>query len=159
MIKNILTALIASAVALPSLAASQSDINRLTYLIEETGTTVDYIECDEGINGYYYFNKEQNIDKLAICTTGTDIKDLNNHWETLAHEATHVMQACQGGSIIKDTRHPRIIRELKSDAPHYWSIIDSSYGSDDRLVEIEAFWMELQRPGDVLFAFEKSCFK
>ena len=112
MIKNILSALIASAVALPSLAASQADINRLTYLIEETGTTVDYIECDEGINGYYYFNKEQNIDKLAICTTGTDIKDLNDHWETLAHEATHVMQACQGGTIITDTRHPRIILSL-----------------------------------------------
>ena len=159
MIKNILTALIASAVALPSLAASQADINRLTALIEETGTTVAHEKCKEDILGYYQFDSEEKIDKLAICTTGTNMQDLNSYWETLAHEATHVMQACQGGPIIKDTRHPRIIRELKSDAPHYWSIIDSSYGSDDRLVEIEAFWMELQRPGDILFAFEKSCFK
>ena len=45
MIKNILTALIASAVALPSLAASQADINRLTKLIEETGTTVAHEKC------------------------------------------------------------------------------------------------------------------
>ena len=159
MIKNIITALIASAVALPSLAASQADINRLTALIEETGTTVAHEKCLEGINGYYHFDSEKKIDKLAICTTGTDMQDVHSYWETLAHEATHVMQACVGGPMMKSTWHPRLVRELKSDAPHYWKILDSSYSSDDRLLEIEAFWMELQTPSDVLTAFTMSCFE
>ena len=143
---KLLTAAIASlAIAAPSMATSWTDIENLTSLVEETGTVVEAIDCPEGRLGFYQYDKQNNIDRLVICKNNVDTKDPDAVWEVVAHEATHVMQACQGGPVIKDTHVPRVLRELQETAPHYYAVLQE-YRGDHKRVEIEAFWMELRTP-------------
>ena len=66
-------------------------------------------------------------------------------WEVLVHEATHVMQACYGGPVMKDSYVPRVLRELQETAPHYYATLQQ-YRGDHKRIELEAFWMELRTP-------------
>jgi hypothetical protein len=75
----------------------------------------------------------------------------------MAHESTHIMQACRGGSVIADDSMPRTFRELRTIAPHYAKLIDRSYPSSDQRLEAEAFWMELQTPDNVIALFRQLC--
>ena len=128
-------------------AASVTDIETLAELVEGTGTTIEAIECQrEGVNGYYQYDPTNKIDRLVICTNSVDVHDSDAVWEVLVHESVHVMQACNNGPIIKDTHIPRVLRQLKAYAPHYYNLLENSYRGDHRRYEVEAFWMELQEP-------------
>jgi len=156
---KLLTAAIASlAIAAPSMATSWTDIENLTSLVEETGTVVEAIDCPEGRLGFYQYDKQNNIDRLVICKNNVDTKDPDAVWEVVAHEATHVMQACQGGSFIKDTHVTRVLRELQETAPHYYAGLQE-YRGDHKRVELEAFWMELRTPAVVMDWMVTYCFQ
>ena len=148
MIKKIIAAVAGLALAAPVNAASWNDIETLVELVKGTGTSVQARSCQEkGIQGFYHFNNEKEIDLMVICTNSVDMNDPDAVWEVVAHESVHVMQACNGGPVIKDTYLPRIIRDLQSLTPHYWSILQS-YPDSDKRMEVEAFWMET-RPVEV----------
>ena len=163
--KNILAAtatLLALAVPTPALADSYKQINEFVNLIEKTGTDVVSADCKkdfqvENAHGFYLFDKEEEIDHLVICKDTVAQDDPEAIWETLAHEATHVMQHCLGGPIINDSHVPRMLRNLKAVAPHYYEILQE-YDSDKKRIEIEAFDMELQDPQEVVNTFKYFCF-
>ena len=54
-------------------------------------------------------------------------------WEVVSHEATHVMQACNSGPVIKDSMVPRVLRELQETAPHYYATLQGYRGDHKRL--------------------------
>ena len=158
MIKQILALVAGLAIAAPASATSWQDVHRLKTLISNTGTTVAAIECEENsYYGYYQFDAEKKIDNLVICKNTVDFNDPDAVWETLAHEATHTMQACAGGPVIKDERVPRVLRELQELTPHYYRLLQSYTGSHKRK-ELEAFWMELRTPEFVMETFAKLCY-
>ena len=148
----------AIAFAAPSMATSWTDVEKLLTLVEETGTDVQSLDCTEGRLGFYQLEKANKIDRLVICKNNVDTDDSDAVWEVVAHEATHVMQACYGGPVVKDTYVPRILRELQETAPHYYATLQQ-YRGDHKRVEIEAFWMELRTPAVVMDWMTTYCFK
>ena len=145
MLKAIIATLAGLAIATPASATSWSDVNELQDLVTGTGTKIQKLDCPAGKMGFYQFDKANNIDRLVYCKNNVDMADPDAVWEVLVHEATHVMQACYGGPVMKDTFVPRVLRELQETAPHYYATIQQYRGAHKR-IEIEAFWMELRTP-------------
>lgn len=146
----------------PALAATQVDIDTLAESIRSTGTKiVERKDCEKGLQGFYQF-ESQKIDQLTICANNVDMSDADMVWEVYAHEVTHIIQACDKGDpgrAFDDTYFPRIYRELQQLNPS--SVDDTSlYGSWDKRQEIEARYMELLPPKDVIDFFHASqCFE
>lgn len=140
----------------PVLATSWTDVRTLATKVANTGTELELEECDEGIHGYYQFNRERRIDRLVFCENNVDMDDPDAVWEVLVHESTHVMQACNGAPILKDSYMPRVLRELQETAPHYYRILNQ-YRSDHKRMEIEAFWMELREPSIPIQWIDEFC--
>jgi len=142
-----------------SKADTQKDIEDLITMVKKTGTKVlKSNKCDEGVMGYYQFSKEKNLDQLVLCTNNVNIKDVSAIWEIVSHESAHVMQACNGGPLWKEEYHPRMLRGLKAQAPHYARIL-KQYRGADKIVELEAFDMELRTPQEVKKLFYEYCMK
>ena len=138
-------------------ASSLEDIHQLEALINATGTeTLVSADCPPNHAGYYE-NDGRSIDRLVLCRNVVDLADVDAVWEVMAHEATHIMQACTGSHVIPDPYMPRTYRELQTMAPHYAKIVGQSYRSADQRMEAEAFWMELQTPEYVIELFRQSC--
>jgi len=143
----------------PAQAATERDIGTLANLIEESGTKIVGKNCPNNKAGYYLFDPDKKIDELVICDNNVSEDDPDALWEVLAHEATHIMQACTGSTAFKPEYHPRVWRDLDAKAPHYSKILSTSYSSSTSVNEAEAFWMELQTPASVIGLFEYLCFK
>jgi len=145
MFKTIIATLAGLALAIPASATSWDDVNELQELVTGTGTKIQKLDCPEGQMGFYQFDKNRNIDRVVYCKNNLDMTDPDAVWEVLVHEATHVMQTCYGGPVMKDSYVPRVLRELQETAPHYYATL-KQYRGDHKRVEIEAFWMELRTP-------------
>lgn len=142
-----------------ALADSWKDIETLIDLIKATGTEVSRDDdCADDYKGLYILAPEENIDLLLLCDNNIDPEDPSDIWEVLSHEATHIMQACIGGTLFEGEMHPRIVREIQKKTLHYYEILDSSYHGGDYILEAEAFWMELQPPDTVMELFQIACF-
>ena len=145
---------------IPAQAGSLTDSLNLMDLVEATGTEVSINTnsfdplCKKN-NGYYQFIKDK-IDILVVCEDQTNVKNPDELWETVSHEAVHVAQACNGGPYFKAKYHPRMIRELRSLAPHYAKQL-MGYRGDHQLKELEAFWAELQTPETVMDMVKAAC--
>jgi hypothetical protein len=138
-------------------AASLEDIKRLEDLINASGTkTVVSDNCPPDHAGYYESDGKAT-DRLVICRNNVNLGDVDAVWEVMAHESTHIMQACTGSTAIPDERMPRTYRELQTMAPHYAKLVGRSYASADQRLEAEAFWMELQTPQVVIELFQSNC--
>lgn len=159
MFKKIIGALAGLSLALPVQAATWDEVKELADLVAGTGTTVEARVCQRpGIYGYYHFNASQDIDLLVICSNTVDMNDVDMVWEVLAHESTHVMQACNGNYVVKDSYVPRLARELQTYAPQSWATLQQ-YPIDKRRSEIEAFWMELREPEFVMDWVRDFCYE
>ena len=146
MFKTIIATLAGLAIAAPASATSWADIKELEDLVIGTGTKIQKLNCPQPqAQGFYQFDKDNNIDRLVYCKNNVDMTDPDAVWEVLVYEATHVMQTCYGGPVMKDTYVPRVLRELQETAPHYYAILQD-YRGDHKRIEIEAFWMELRTP-------------
>lgn len=155
-------ALLAIGSALPSQAASFQDSLNLIELVEQTGTQVSintnsFDPSCKGNAGYYQFVKDK-VDVLVVCEDQTNTKNSDEMWETVSHEAVHVAQTCNGGAYFKANYHPRMLRELRSLAPHYAEQL-MGYRGDHQLMELEAFWAELQTPETVIKMVTSACFE
>lgn len=144
--------------AVPAKADSWKDVEDLIEMVKSTGTKVQKTsDCDGQTMGYYQPpRKDGSGDRLVFCINNLDIEDVSAVWEVLSHESAHVMQACQGGLIWKDEFHPRMIRNLKNVAPHYYQILQQ-YRGKDRMIELEAFDMELKTASEVKELFLDVC--
>ena len=157
---KLFTALAALTLIAAPVQAGMNDAETLINMIRSTGTTVSlnknhYDESCLGNAGYYVFEKKVQ-DLMVICTDQVNTEDGDAVWEVVAHEATHIMQACLGENIIKDGHIARMHRELRAQAPHYSKLV-GSYSTAHQLEEAEAYWMELQSPAEVLGHFQRIC--
>lgn len=143
---------------LTSKADSQKDIQLLIAYIKKTGTKVQKSkDCDSSTMGFYQAPlKDGTGDRLVFCTNNIDLNDISAVWEVLAHEGAHVMQACNQGLLWKDKYHPRMLRQLKEQAPHYWETLQQ-YRGKDKMIELEAFNMELKPAAEVISLFLTYC--
>ena len=70
--------------------------------IKNLGTKIkDRNDCEPGVLGYYRFEKYK-VDEVGICRNNLGEFGPNadeRYWKVLAHEATHIMQACLGTTI------------------------------------------------------------
>lgn len=147
-----------SLLAQAALAGSWTDVEALKETIGKTGTRVAEKACTEKTTQSYYEFEKDKIDQITICINNINKDDPDEYWEALAHEATHVMQACTGDYAIDDKYISRVYRELQSINPT--SVEDiQAYGSWDKRQEIEARWMEFQPPGDVIDLLTSNCSK
>ncbi|MFM7266205.1 MAG: hypothetical protein ACKOZW_11570 [Cyanobium sp.] len=150
-------AVVASLLVAPGHAASLEDISTLEQLVNGAGVvTVVADDCPPSHAGFYELDA-RGQHRLVLCRNGVDLADLEAVWEVMAHEGTHVMQACTGSAALQDTQIPRTLRELRSLAPHYAKLLDEGYHPRDQRLEAEAFWMELQAPDQVIALFERNC--
>jgi hypothetical protein len=160
-----LPGLLAPAVAAAAMAAglapawgtSLEAIHELEGLINASGTeTVLSTVCPPN-HAAYYENDGKGIDRLVVCANRVDLADPAAVWEVMAHEATHVMQACRGGHILPDAAMSSTYRQLRRSAPLNAKLLDDGYRRADVRLEAEAFWMELQPPATVLAHFRQAC--
>ncbi len=141
----------------PAAANTLADIQRLEELINATGTETQVRDDCQPNHAGYYERDGKGIDRLVVCRNTIDMADVEAVWEVMAHEGTHVMQACTDGPALQDAQIPRTLRELRSLAPHYAKLLDEGYHPRDQRLEAEAFWMELQAPELVFALFERNC--
>ena len=139
-------------------ADSWKDVEDLIELVKSTGTKVQKTgDCDGQTMGFYQPPREDGSgDRLVFCTNNINMEDVSAVWEVLSHESAHVMQACQGGLIWKEEFHPRMLRNLMNVAPHYYQILQQ-YRGRDRMIELEAFDMELKTAAEVKKLFLGVC--
>lgn len=153
---------LASAVALsltmavipqPARSDSYADVNQLLASLQNYNTKVRVTGCTEkGVKGYY----QPQTDEMVICSNALTDATPAAIWDVLAHEATHKMQNCVGGPIVKRDYFPRIMRELRAFEPE--SLHDLVlYPGDHYRREVEARWMALQAPSDVIAALNQAC--
>ncbi|MFM8675421.1 MAG: hypothetical protein ACKOCA_10520 [Vulcanococcus sp.] len=111
-------------------------------------------DCGKNLLGYYQY-EEKKVDQIVLCTNNIDVNDSDDVWEVLAHETTHIIQACDQtgeGQAFNDAYFPRIYRELQQLNPS--SVGDTAlYGSWSKRQEIEARSMELLPPEAVIALF------
>ena len=151
----IFTSMILQGIFNPLHSDTIKDIQDLKQLIKSTGTKIiESTNCQENELGHYTY--KDKTDELIICTNNIDKNDISSYWEVLAHESAHIMQACNNNNLYKDKYHPRMIRKLKTDAPHYSEIL-KQYRGQDKIRELEAFDMELKSPQMVKEDFEFYC--
>ena len=141
----------------PAAANTLAAIQRLEELINAAGTETQVRDDCSANHAGYYERDGKGIDRLVVCRNTVDMADMEAVWEVMAHEGTHVMQACTSGPALQDAQIPRTLRELRTLAPHYAKLINEGYHTRDQRLEAEAFWMELQDPALVIALFERNC--
>ena len=127
-----------------------ADIDNLRTLLTAHGTRVVQQDCNQrGLQGLYH----NGSDTIVICRVHRDPQAV---WNTLAHEATHRMQACAGGSITDPRHHPAMARALASYEPQEWRSI-SIYPREQQLSELEARYTARLAPDQVPRLFRRYC--
>ena len=65
---------------------------------------VEREDCEPGVKGYYKYEKvpgKRTVDEVVICKNAFMFNDPSpdQYWSVLAHESTHIMQACLGTNL------------------------------------------------------------
>jgi hypothetical protein len=129
---------------------SWADIDNLRNLLTAHGTKVLQQDCNQrGLQGLYH----NSSDTIVICRVHRDPQAV---WNTLAHEATHRMQACAGGSITDPRQHQAMARALATYEPQEWRSI-AIYPREQQLSELEARYTARLAPEQVPRLFRRYC--
>lgn len=119
-------------------------------MLVRSGVQVLQRDCGErGLQGLYHHGS----DTIVVCRVHRNPAAV---WNTLAHEATHRMQACRGGSLTDPRYHPGMARALASRAPADLSSL-RLYPPRQQLAELEARYTAQLPPAQVLQLFERYC--
>ena len=128
--------------------------------IKNLGTKIkDRKDCEPGVLGYYEFEKYK-VDQVVICRNnfleyGPNAQE--RYWKLLAHEATHIMQACLGTTIYGPIQHRDMSYVLLENDYDTYRTIHTSYAKRDDGAEIEAFWMQSQPKDYVIQELGRHC--
>jgi hypothetical protein len=129
---------------------SWADIDYLRSLLTAHGTKVLQQDCNQrGLLGLYH----NRSDTIVICRVHRDPQAV---WNTLAHEATHRMQACAGGNITDPRQHSAMARALSTYEPQEWRSI-ALYPREQQLSELEARYTARLAPDQVPGLFRRYC--
>ncbi len=125
-------------------------IDRLRQQLSRSGVRVLQRDCGErGLQGLYHHGS----DTIVVCRVHRDPAAV---WNTLAHEATHRMQACRGGPLTDPRHHRAMAAALASRAPADLHSL-RLYPARERLSELEARYTAQLPPEQVLQLFERYC--
>ena len=113
-------------------------------------------DCYKGTQGYYEYSRSRRIDRVVICSNNFS-KVTDDYWRLLAHEATHIMQACLGTTINDPDRLKEMRQELRKLDEDSYRTIHGSYPESKAGREIEARWMETRPRKEVMQKLEKYC--
>ena len=129
---------------------SWADIDNLRALLMAHGTRVVQQDCNQrGLQGLYH----DGSDTIVICRVHRDPQAV---WNTLAHEATHRMQACAGGAITDPRQHGAMARALATYQPEEWRSI-AIYPREQQISELEARYTARLPPEQVPRLFRRYC--
>ena len=135
----------------------------LENLIRNVGTQIkERNDCENGVQGYYLFEKisgNKTIDEVVICNNNYMFNKPTptEYWRLLAHESTHIMQACLGTNLYGSYQIKDMSYELMDQDENSYRTIHSTYTSSKEDNEIEARWMELQPKQYVIDTLRKHC--
>ena len=153
---TLIAALVATSLPTPTLASwvqppvSWQDIDALRNLLIASGSTVVQRDCNQrGLQGLYHSASKT----IVICRVHGDRVAV---WNTLAHEATHRMQACAGGTITQAGHHSAMATALATYAPLEWRSL-KAYPAREQLGELEARYTAHLPPAQVLQLFRRYC--
>lgn len=139
-----------TAAAPPRRAATWADIDQLRQLLTASGARVVQRDCQQpGLQGLYH----NSSGTIVICRVHRDPAAV---WNTLAHEATHRMQACAGGTITDPAHHAAMARALAVHAPEEWRSL-RAYPRSQQLSELEARYTARLPPEQVPRLFRRYC--
>lgn len=134
----------------PQALASWSDIDALRSSLEASGSRVVQRDCGRrGLQGLYH----QPSGTIVVCRVHRDPQGV---WNTLAHEATHRMQACAGGPITRASHREGMARALAVWAPQELRSLQA-YPAGQQLAELEARYTARLAPAQVLQLFRRYC--
>ncbi|CAI8331849.1 MAG: Uncharacterised protein [Cyanobium sp. ARS6] len=120
--------------------------NKLT----RSGVRVLQRDCaQKGLQGLYH----PRSDTVVVCRSHRSPAQV---WDTLAHEATHRMQRCAGGSISDRKHHRAMYSALARSHPAEVRSL-RVYPRQQQLAELEARYTAKLPPGDVLRLFDRYC--
>ena len=137
----------------------------LEKLIRETGTKIiERNDCEKGMQGYYSFENirgKGRVDEIVICKNNYLLGNptAEEYWRLLAHESTHMMQACVGSKLYGSYQLRDMSYELLEKDRSSYETIHKAYNSSNEDFEIEARWMELQPKQFVIDTLKKYCIK
>ncbi|MCT0225222.1 hypothetical protein KQ310_08680 [Synechococcus sp. CS-1328] len=154
--RNLVLALLGAAtisLALAPTAAGATNwesIDRLRLLLKRAGVQVVQRDCGQrGLQGLY----NHGSDTIVICRVHNSPQAV---WNTLAHEATHRMQACRGGAITDSTYHRSMAQSLARRSPEDLASL-RLYPARERAGELEARYTAQLPPSQVIQLFERYC--
>jgi hypothetical protein len=134
----------------PAVATTWQAIDALRARLASAGVTVVQRDCPRrGLQGLYHSGN----DTIVICRAHRTPAAV---WNTLAHEATHRMQACAGGSITHRHHHRAMAGTLASYSPDDLRSLQS-YPRGQQLAELEARYTAQLPPEQVLRLFDRYC--
>ena len=134
----------------PVQAQSWAAVDALRTKLMSHGVRVIQGDClTRGLQGAYH----PKNDTLIVCRTHRNAAQV---WNTLAHEATHRMQRCAGGSITLPSQHRMMSRVLRRETPQEWQSI-RAYPRSQHLAELEARYTAKLPAQDVLKLFDRYC--
>ena len=130
------------------------ELSRVLAAVQTTGTEVRYYDekCHtDKVAGYYRLNA--TMDRLVICP-----RNHINHsdlFDTIRHEAVHVVQGCKGGGIMPyDYWLTNATRDARESAAQYPKDVTTQH------YELEAFSIaEAMSEGDIIKLINTYCFE
>ena len=130
------------------------ELSQVLKAVATTGTEVRYHDeqCNSGkLSGFYRIGP--NVDDLVICP-----HNQHNHsdlFDTIRHEAIHVVQACNGGKAILPYDY-----YIKNATDETKRRVFTQYPKAHHHVELEAFHAaEFLNEGNVVELINKFCFE
>lgn len=134
----------------PVEARSWLAIDALRTRLSREGVRVVQRDCPQrGLQGLYH----PHSDTLVVCRSHRNAAQV---WDTLAHEATHRMQQCAGGSITRRDQHRVMFAALNRSHPAEIASL-RAYPRAEQLAELEARYTAKLPPDQVLQLFDRYC--
>ena len=126
-------------------------IDALRSRLEASGARVMQDDCSRlpQVLGLYH----RPSDRIVICRVHDDPGAV---WDTLAHEAAHRRQACQGGDLTRPALHRQMARTLGRHYPRELASLQA-YPPRQRLAELEARYTAKLEPQQVFRLFKRYC--
>ena len=129
------------------------ELSQVLDAVRNTGTEVHYYDqrCDtHKVAGFYQLNA--NVDRLVICPSNQ--RNHSDLFDTIRHEAIHVVQACNGGAVLDREYYS------KNTDPDIQKWVQQNYPEQHHHVELEAaMGAKYLSEGDVIKLINKYCFE
>lgn len=133
-------------------------IEELTTLLKNKGIRVlEDNSCKDNVLGYYVSVSAGQDPSIVFCSNNLNMNDKNATWDTLAHEAAHAMQDCNGGNIADPNTFAFWEEQMQGHARASYRTIHGEYSKSQYKDEIEARMMERLPDWEVIDKFKTYC--